>query len=161
MKCPTCRQQMETQRENHRYAECGLDNVFLDGIEIHSCPCGERIVSIPKLAQLHELIAFAVATQAARLTGPEVRFLRKYLGWSGVQFAEVMGVDPTTVSRWETGTAPMGTGVERALRLAVVRLRPLEDYPTENLATISKDEAPRETIRIASTSRGWNELHAA
>jgi putative zinc finger/helix-turn-helix YgiT family protein len=161
MKCPNCRQQMETRRENHRYSECGLDNVFLDSIEIHSCQCGERIVSIPKLAQLHEVIAFAVAKQAARLTGQQVRFLRKYLGWSGVQFAEVIGVDQTTVSRWETGAMPMGSGAERFLRLAVFRMRPLQDYPTENLAAVAKDEAPRETIRIASTGRGWNELHAA
>ena len=63
MKCPNCRRTMETRRENHRYAESGLDNVFLEGIEIHTCECGERIVSIPKLAELHEVIAFAVASR--------------------------------------------------------------------------------------------------
>jgi putative zinc finger/helix-turn-helix YgiT family protein len=161
MKCPSCRQPMETRRENHRYLESGLDNVFLDGIEIHTCPCGERIVSIPKLAQLHEVIAFALSKQVARLSGPQIRFLRKYLGWSGVQFAEVMGIDATTVSRWETGAVAMGRGAERALRLAIVRRRPLEDYPTENLATVAKDEAPPSTIRIASTGRGWDEPRAA
>jgi putative zinc finger/helix-turn-helix YgiT family protein len=161
MKCPNCRQQMETRRENHRYSESGLDNVYLEGIEVHSCKCGERVVSIPKLAQLHEVIAFAVAKQPARLNGQQVRFLRKYLGWSGVQFAEVLGVDPTTVSRWETGAASMGSGAERFLRLAVFRLRPIEDYPTETLAAVAKDEAPRATIRLAATGRGWDELHAA
>lgn len=161
MKCPSCRQPMETRRENHRYAESGLDNVFLENVEIHSCSCGERIVSIPRLAQLHEVVAFVLAKQIARLSGQQIRFLRKYLGWSGVQFSEVMGVDPTTVSRWENGSASMGTGTERALRLAVFRLRPLDDYPTENLAAVAKDEVPRQTIRIVSTTRGWNELQAA
>jgi DNA-binding transcriptional regulator YiaG len=152
---------METRRENHRYAESGLDNVFLDGIESHTCDCGERIVSIPRLADLHEVVAFALVKQVARLTDPQIRFLRKYLGWYGVQFAGVMDVDPGTVSRWETGTMSMGTGAERALRLAVLRLRPLEEYRTQNLATVGKAEVPTATIRIAATARGWNELQAA
>jgi hypothetical protein len=43
-----------------------------------------------------------VIHKPARLSGSEVRYLRKYLGWSGADFAGHVGVDPSTVSNWET-----------------------------------------------------------
>ena len=48
-----------------------------------------------------------------RLAPEEIKFLRKSLGWAGVDFAKHMGATPETVSRWETARcrwAPRPTG---------------------------------------------------
>src|SRR5437764_1043651 len=104
MKCPTCRKaDLETRVVNHRYSESGLDNVVLNGIEIRRCPnCGEELVSIPRIEELHQKIATDLISKPGRLSPGEIRFLRRWLGWSGTDFAKMMGVDPATVSRWES-----------------------------------------------------------
>ena len=35
------------------------------------------------------------------MTGKELRTIRDKLGWTQVQLAEVLGVTPNTVARWE------------------------------------------------------------
>jgi hypothetical protein len=41
----------------------------------------------------------AVIAKRSRLTAAEVKFLRKYLGWSGADFARHMGVAPESTGR--------------------------------------------------------------
>ena len=116
MKCTECGTTMKTQRENYRYDESGLKKVTLVGIEVSRCPrCGNYEVSIPHMEDLHRLIARAVIEKTTRLTSEEVRFLRKSLGWSGVDFARNMGVTEETVSRWENGAVPIGPQADRLL----------------------------------------------
>lgn len=159
MKCPECRTLMtEAKPRAYKYKECGLPNVTLVGVTTFHCPsCGEDAVAIPRVAELHETIAWAVAQKDARLSGEEIRFLRKYLGLSGIQMSSVMGVSRETVSRWETGAAPMGIPSERLLRLMVFRLKPVEAYPSANLATLGteKPKGPH-SLQVAKTDRGWS-----
>ncbi len=156
MKCPGCGAAMETKRQNHRYVECGLASVTLEKVETHQCPgCGERAVTVPRISQLHQVIALGVSQQAARLRAPELRFLRKSLGWSAADFARTLGVDPATVSRWENDREPMGGASERLLRLAVLRDRPVEEYPTERLAEVARAGAAPRRFSIKVTKSGW------
>jgi YgiT-type zinc finger domain-containing protein len=61
MKCPQCRHEMVRTIENHRYAESGLSNVVLVGVEVQHCQnCGENLVSIPRIEGLHRAIAMAL-----------------------------------------------------------------------------------------------------
>lgn len=111
---------------------------------------------MPRIAQLHRMIAEAVAEKPARLTGAEVRFLRKHLGWSGEDVANVMGVRQETVSRWETEKEPMGVVSERLLRLMALRLRPIESYPNERLAEVAKDSPCPVSLRLRRPDKaGW------
>ena len=72
---------MKTSRENYLYDACGLPGVTLVGVEVSRCPeCGNHEVSIPRIEELHRVIARAVANRPARLDGAEVRYLRKWLG---------------------------------------------------------------------------------
>src|SRR5260370_836362 len=108
MKCPSCSAKMTTSRENFRYDASGLGNVTLANVEVSRCPeCGEYQVVIPAIEQLHAALAEALVRQRARLRSEEVRFLRKYLGLSGPDFARIMDAAPETVSRWETGRQQM------------------------------------------------------
>ena len=61
MKCPTCHQDAlrELPPAPFRFgAMGGLPNVVLHGVEIHECAaCGERLTGIPRMAELHRVLA--------------------------------------------------------------------------------------------------------
>src|SRR5690242_16830400 len=149
MKCDMCGAQMKSGRENYRYTACGLDTVTLVNVEVRRCPeCGEYEVDIPRLDELHRLIAQAVASKGPRLTPREIRFLRKYLGFSGADFAATLDVTPETVSRWETGKKQMSPVAERALRLMIFVRDPIAEYPLEKLAEVAQGEAVPLRMRL-------------
>jgi len=137
MKCFQCGGRMKSARENVRYEACGLPGITLLNVKVSRCAaCGEFEVAIPNVEDLHRRIAQAVIHKPARLTPAEVRFLRKYLGWSGVDFATHAGVAPETVSRWEQGGIAMGPTAERFLRLCVATREPVADYSLKVLKEI-------------------------
>jgi putative zinc finger/helix-turn-helix YgiT family protein len=86
--------------------------------------CGETYTSIPAIEGLHRQIAAAVIRKKGRLAPAEIRFLRKWLGWSGVDFAKRTGTKPETVSRWENGRTLMGPQADRLLRVLVAKETP-------------------------------------
>jgi putative zinc finger/helix-turn-helix YgiT family protein len=108
MKCIACQTKMTTARETYLYKSSGLPNVTLKDIEVSRCPsCGEYEVAIPHVEALHHALALAVISKRARLTSEEVRFLRKFLGWTGEDTASTLGVTRETVSQWEDGASPV------------------------------------------------------
>ena len=157
MKCPQCRTEMETRRENHKYIESGLTNVVLENVEKRRCPkCGETSLSIPAPLKLHKLMAMNIIRQPERLSPPEIRFLRKWMGWSGVDFAKRMGVDPATVSRWERAEDPqaMGPVAERLLRMFVSSREPERNYVDE-LAELGDKEGRPGLLGFKVSGGAW------
>jgi putative zinc finger/helix-turn-helix YgiT family protein len=150
---------MVRKLENHRYTESGLANVVLVGVEVRTCPsCAEEMVSIPHVEDLHQTIAMTLIRHPGRLSPSEIRFLRKWLGWSGVDFARHMGVTQETVSRWESPESgkPMGGTAERLLRLAVAHGQPIDKYPIDMLATISDDAVNSPLLAMKPGRTGWS-----
>lgn len=122
-KCTSCGAPVTTDTVNYRYTESGLPNVILQGVTITTCPnCGEAEVSIPRIAKLHRAIARELANSPARLTGAELRFLRKHLGLSGEEFGRYLHTDKTKISKWETEEDPIGPATDRLIRLLVIAL---------------------------------------
>ena len=156
MKCFECESELTVVRENRRYKECGLPNVTLRGIEVRRCPrCGAEDVVIPRIEELHGLLATALLRKPGRLVGPEIRFLRRFLGWSGEDFAAHIGVARETVSRWENGHDRMSPVAERLLRLSVAHEKPIQDYRVEELASVAKgDSSPLRVIARLAEGRG-------
>jgi putative transcriptional regulator len=155
--CRTCGEgETKTTTENHLYVESGLPNVVLGGVQVRRCPeCGAFEVLLPRVAELHRVIAKAVILKPARLSGAEVKFLRKHLGWSGADFAAHMGVDPTTVSAWENERKPFGTSSDRLLRLMIARQAPVEDYSLDELTKIADVQGPPRKMEIRPKDHGW------
>jgi DNA-binding transcriptional regulator YiaG len=84
----------------YKYTECGLRNVRLsNGYKVHDTPYG-KAVSITDVEGLHRAIGHAIARKP-RVTGSELRFLRKELGWSQKMLATFLGVSEQIVSLWE------------------------------------------------------------
>jgi len=162
-KCRRCgKAEMTARAETYRYAESGLPNVVLVGVEVRRCPeCGHHELVLPRVTELHRTIALAVIRKRTRLSGPEVRYLRKYLGWSGADFARHVGVDPSTVSNWENDKDPIGTTSDRLLRLMVVHGAPVEDYSLDELADIENERQPPLEVRVSPKARGWERVAGA
>jgi putative zinc finger/helix-turn-helix YgiT family protein len=158
-KCRTCgKAEMSTRAETYLYTESGLPNVVLVGVDVRRCAaCGHHELVLPRVAELHRTIAHAVIHKPARLSGAEVRYLRKYLGWSGADFARHVGVDPSTVSNWENDKDPIGTSSDRLLRLMVVHGAPVQDYSLEELTKIHDERTPPIAVRVAPKGHGWEQ----
>ncbi len=157
MNCLQCGNPLRVDRENFLYDACGLPGVTLLDVEVDRCPsCGAYEVVIPQLEELHALIARLVTRKAGRLTGPEVRFLRKWLGWSGADFAAHMGVAPETASRWETGADPIGTIADRLLRLMVMTKPPVQDYSLELLKNVAREDSKPVRLGLQADESGWH-----
>jgi putative transcriptional regulator len=84
----------------YHYTESGLQNVWLEsGYVIRKTPYGKG-VSINDVAGLHRAICKALARQP-RLTGAELRFLRKELGLSQSALSSLLGTSEQNISLWE------------------------------------------------------------
>lgn len=147
MNCMNCGEVMGVAGENVPYR--ALAGVTLIGVEVSRCAaCGEAEIAIPAIEALNRSLGAALIAKPGRLTGDEIRFLRKSLGWSARTFAARMGTSPETVSRWETGKQRMAQTSERLLRVLVAIEGPIEDYASETLEHIV-DQAPRTERQVA------------
>ena len=104
LKCPSCGSNLKEIKGDHIYRESGLYNVELMGIQVLRCTkkgCGEVMPVLKAIDKLHDAIADALIKKSSSLTGSEFRFLRKEMEISIKRLAELLGVAPGTVSRWE------------------------------------------------------------
>jgi putative zinc finger/helix-turn-helix YgiT family protein len=159
--CSNCGRPMRARRENYLYDECGLRYVTLLGIQVHRCPgCGNYEVSIPRIEQLHRLIARLLIEKMTRFTGAEMRFLRKSLGLSSGDFARRMGVTVETVSRWEQNAVPVGPQADRLVRLLVAQGKLAMRYPEEHLALIDSKKSKETRLEIRVVDDRWSGVAA-
>lgn len=157
MTCIECGFAMKTKRENYKYDASGLPGVTLVGVEVSRCPkCGEVEVTIPNIEGLHRAIASVISRKKERLAPEEIRFLRKYLGLSGGDFAQHIGVSPETVSRWEQGRTPMGATADRFLRWLVVTREPVSHYPLGMLKEVAQDDPKPFKVGMRADEGGWH-----
>lgn len=72
------------------------------------------------------------------MKGQRIREIRRALGLSGIQFAQVLGVHPTSISRWENSKADVVVdGVIGALLLALdFRTRTAHDRAEASVAGV-------------------------
>ncbi len=122
--CTNCGVPVTFERRNYRYTESGLSNVVLQDVEVAQCDaCGNQDVILPHLAKIHWAIARALtAENPARMTGEQLRFLRKHIEFSGEKLASHLGTDKTKISKWECGEDPIGKFTDRLVRLLVAEL---------------------------------------
>lgn len=162
MTCVDCGGKMTSTRETVKYDASGLSGVTLRNVEVRRCEgCGGYELVIPKIEQLHQLMAHTVIRKPAALVGEEIRFLRKYLGWSGADFAAHVGAAPETVSRWENGKLTMSPQADRLLRTMVAIGASEKDYSLDALKSILPKRAARPLRAFKHVASGWREERAA
>jgi putative zinc finger/helix-turn-helix YgiT family protein len=120
--CRECGADARVVRKDYRFLESGLDNVILKDIEVRVCgKCKSEAPRIPDHDDLMETIAVALIDKPSELTGPEIRFLRKHLDAGSEQFARMLGVDRSHLSRIENGALAVSRQTDRLVRtLALV-----------------------------------------
>ena len=161
MTCTVCRGKMTSERGDVKFDASGLP-VILHGVETRVCSaCGEREVVVPNIEGLHRALAELLIRKPRRLAGREVRFLRKFLGWSGVDFAAHMGVTPETASRWETDANPIGGQADRLLRLQVACRQPVADYSPDALRDLERKSAKPLRLDLQVRRGRWESAGAA
>ena len=122
VRCSNCEKDAKVVRDSYQFKESGLD-VVLQGIEIIRCKhCGNEDPIIPRLNDLMRTIAVAVISKPFQLRGEDVRFLRKYLRLTAAEFAHLLDVDKTTLSKWENNDDGIGSQSDRLIRLTVLAL---------------------------------------
>lgn len=158
MNCTVCGNELQSTIENHVYDECGLTNVVLSGVAVNRCgSCGEFEIELPDIEGLHRVIAWSVATERRRLTHEELRFLRKYLGFSQRDAAVKLGISHETLSRYENGRTETPWTIEFNLRLLTVVTKPLKKYDFSSLGAELPAAPPApEPLRVTRASRHWS-----
>jgi putative zinc finger/helix-turn-helix YgiT family protein len=116
-KCVDCGGQMTGKHQSYNYVECGLSSVELLNVLVYHCAsCGAQVPEIPAIEILHTFIAIDLLQKESLLSGEEIRFLRKMSGLNQAELAEILGVDKTRPSKWESGGQDIGKETDRVLR---------------------------------------------
>ncbi len=113
---------MIAEVEDYHYTECGLPNVWIQGIPVFDDD-GEETIRIPNVNGLHRLIAEGIVGSDGSLTGAELRFLRSEMGMTQSQLGSLLHRERLTVSRWERDESAMDGSAEALLRIyATIKL---------------------------------------
>ncbi|EEH67923.1 MULTISPECIES: helix-turn-helix domain-containing protein [Acinetobacter] len=101
----------------YHYTESGLRDVWLvNGYIAKETPYG-KVVSFEDVEGLHRVIGINLVTHKPRLSGAEVRFLRKEMNLSQNGLAEILGVSESSVRAWETHRSKIPKPSDRLLRV--------------------------------------------
>ena len=179
--CPLCGQSgaRETRPAEYAYKECGLPGVRLSGgvVETSCTLCGEQSVTILKEGQLLQLIALVLLTTSRKLSGPELRFLRRSCQLSQAALAAHLKKRRETVAEREAKSDPKLSEAEEtwfrliALRefsealgrpgvnlLSAVHRRRLELFIREfsqRAAQLSEHAVERSALRLETSGDNW------
>ena len=84
----------------YQYAECGLDNVYISGLQIVD-DAGDECITIPAIQDLHNLIAFSLLNETKKLTGNEFYFIRGELGLNIQKLAKLLNAKVADLQQWQ------------------------------------------------------------
>lgn len=145
----------------YHYIECGLDNVFIDGIAATVDDAGDEVVTIPSINVLHAEIARGIIGSDGAIAGAELRFLRTEMGFTQAKLGKLLSVDGQTIGRYERGETPIQPAIETLLRrLAGERLVDAFDKTVEELVALVNAKDGNEEINIEATKDGGYRLVA-
>lgn len=130
-------------------------------------------VAVPDAEELAAAVALALCFMPTRLSGAEVRFIRRVMGMAGQELAAAVEMDPATLSRWEHDKQTVGGWADKAIRMAAVlrlqdrapasSLRPedivslrLTPRPTDSHPTIEVHRVGSEDAGTESEVKGWD-----
>jgi DNA-binding transcriptional regulator YiaG len=130
--CSACGEKVRITHDDYVWNDVDLP-VILEDIELLQCvTCGNVDPVIPKLGPLMRTLAKAVIEKPYPLRGGEVRFLRKHLAKTGEEFAKLLHVDKTAISKWENDATPIGDQSDRLIRLIAAGL--IENFKKADVA---------------------------
>jgi putative zinc finger/helix-turn-helix YgiT family protein len=110
MQCPTCKKDMLRPWKG-MITRMRLD---FEATGRQCGSCGETILEGDEVQRQEREIATVLVARGVRTTA-EFKFVRKMAGFRANEIAELLGVRPETVSRWERGEAEISRSAAFAL----------------------------------------------
>ena len=103
-----------------------------------------------KIGQLHRCIAWRIICKPDSLTGPEIRFLRKMMRAKQSDFAAVLSIHQSELSRWESGARKERVKIaDVAIRLFYLAFKD-DEYTNEAHRIIARELRKFELLRKAA-----------
>ena len=119
--CGTKAKRFRKAKREQRY-QVG-ETTYHASVSMRQCPkCGEGYVEGQELKAAELAVAAEVARRGPA-AGFSFRFMRKVLGIRGNEMAELLGVRPETVSRWEQGRGDVDRSAWTVLSSIVIEER--------------------------------------
>lgn len=158
MQCPVCdsANDMKMELVNRTYDAGGLPHVTLQGVRQYTCPdCGEVSYNYGNIEELHKKLVMCFYNKPARLTGQEIVFIRKYLGYSQKMFAMKSDMSVEHLSRIETGKQPVTKLFDGFIRLILITEDPCKDYEAHDKALAKKEAKKVKPLVLALQKKTW------
>lgn len=154
MFCPECGNAMRKTSEPVKEEFRG--EVFeIRGVEHDVCDnCGETSFDAAALDELYTKLDDTYRTRKGLLTPKEIKQLRKNCGLTQAQFEKIIGVNPPTCSRWESGAVMQSATANNIMWL-------MRDVPCVADALKRKAELPGSEPACAASSEWKAVAHAA
>ena len=124
---------MTSEITRYQYTECGLSNVWIQGLRTED-DVGEEIIKILNIGSLHKLISQGVVASEGTLTGPELRYLRTEMGLTQAQLGELVHRERLTISRWERGENHLDGATEAYIRILASSKLGLDGIDSEEVS---------------------------
>jgi len=146
----------------YHYTECGLMNVFIEGLPSVKDDDGDDIITIPQINVLHRSIAQGIVCHGKGMSGDELRFIRSEMGYTQAELSKILHVDKQTVGRWERSENEIdGTAEALVRKLAIEKLDLDVDASIDELSAKSVPTAEQQPIRIQSNDGGYRLIDRA
>ena len=125
--CSECGQKSLVERlvPSYEVKTLGVPVILLDAVtEIVCSHCNHRKVRLPRAEGLSKAVAMIRVLIPIKMTGDEIRFLRKTIRMTQAEFADqiIPGLNVSTLSRWEHDAQGMGGYSEMVMRQNVAAL---------------------------------------
>jgi DNA-binding transcriptional regulator YiaG len=120
--CSKCGGDTRVIRGEYDLSTMGIPVLVVNMKKAVCTQCGNVDPIIARMDDLMRTAALAVVCTPSKLRGSDVRFLRKYVGKTAEEFARIISVDKTTLSKWENNHDPVGDQSDRLIRFAVIGL---------------------------------------
>jgi DNA-binding transcriptional regulator YiaG len=129
---------------SYTYEGLGFPVLLVNAVTLAKCEaCGETEITIPNIPGLTAAVALQRILLPFKLTGPDIRFVRKAIGDSitSALLAKHLEVTPETFSRWENDKLPISPTTEKLLRIVVGLMlqdkAPAMEFDVQKLADLS------------------------
>jgi len=148
--CSNCGSEAKIVRGDYEFKETGLRDLVLLDIELVKCgKCGNVDPILFQVDELMHIAAVAILQKPYRLQGEELRFLRKHIDMSQEEFAKLLHVDKTTLSKWENNEDPIGVQSDLLARAVVIaRDKRLEKRAADHIRAFEKIADKQKRVRV-------------
>jgi transcriptional regulator with XRE-family HTH domain len=118
MKCFECDETTEIKKyKAYLYEGVSLADVHLFNVEVMRCAsCKNETLILPQPAKIHIAIGLAVVLQPARLSGADIKFLRRNAGFTLTEWSKRIGIAEATYSRLENSHRAVTVQTDKLIR---------------------------------------------